>query len=272
MSFLCFDHKLNELSIDKEFQYQRSFLYGDGHFSTAKVIDGEIQYLTSHIARLQNANDKLKFSQVDWLKLESILKQTAKRLTLGFIKIHFSRGQSLRGYGQCAQIKTTVFVSFGELTSPFVKTLSHPNTIKLTQLTTQLGLQPLLAGLKHCNRLEQVLASAELEHTEFPDGLIADIQGNVIETTKANIIWYHQGAWYTPSLINSGVRGVMLEQLLDQKLNIIQADTSMAFVSQQAEAMIVCNCLIGLQAVSSIDDRMLDVELSQKFMKEVSSA
>lgn len=271
MSFLCFDHKLNEIFINNEFQYQRSFLYGDGHFSTAKVIDGYIQFLSSHLARLKQANDRLNFSSVDWDKLHKVLEQNAKQLTLGFIKIHFSRGHSLRGYGQCAQINTNVFISFGELSAPFVNTLQHPNTTKLTQLTTQLGLQPLLAGLKHCNRLEQVLASAELEQTDFPDGLIADIQGNIIETTKANIIWHQQGTWYTPSLNNSGVSGVMLNQLLEQRLGLVEIEQNMAFVSQNADAMIICNSLIGLQAVSSIDDRILDVELSQKFMKEVKS-
>jgi 4-amino-4-deoxychorismate lyase len=272
MSFLCFDHNLNEISVNDKFQNQRSFLYGDGHFTTIKVVDGDIQFLLGHLARLKKANTQLKFTPVNWDLLEQVVIKASKSLTLGFIKVHFSRGQSLRGYGQCSKIDTNIFISSGELSTPFITTLIQPEPIKLTKLSTQLGIQPLLAGIKHCNRLEQVLASAELEQTGFYDGLIADVQGNLVETTKANVLWLYNSQWHTPSLVNSGVSGVMLNQILDAKPDIIQATKKMEFVSQNAKAMIICNSLIGVQAVSSIDDRILDVELSQKFMKEVTCA
>jgi len=272
MSFLSFDHNLNEISVGSKFQYQRSFLYGDGHFTTIKVVDGVIQFLPSHIQRLKQANTQLKFNPVKWDLLEQVLLQTCKQLTLGFIKVHISRGESFRGYGQSSKIEPNIFISFGELSAPFINSAIQPEPIKLTKLSTQLGLQPLLAGIKHCNRLEQILATDELEQTGFSDGLIADIQGNLVETTKANVLWLYNSQWHTPLLSNSGVSGVMLNQILDAKTGIIQATKKMEFVSQNAKAMIICNSLIGVQAVSSIDDRMLDVELSQTFMKEVTSA
>ena len=272
MSFLSFDHNLNEISAGNKLHHQRSFLYGDGHFTTIKVIDGVSQLLPRHIQRLKHANTQLKFNSINWAELEDVLVNTCKSLTLGFIKVHISRGESLRGYGKSSKIEPNVFISFGELTTPFTNMVIQPEPIKLTKLSTQLGLQPLLAGIKHCNRLEQVLATDELEQKGFSDGLVADVQGNLVETTKANVLWLYNSQWHTPSLANSGVSGVMLNQILDAKPNILQVTKKLEFVSQNAKAMIICNSLIGVQAVSSIDDRMLNVELSQTFMKEVTSA
>lgn len=268
MSFICFDHHINKISLESEFQHQRSFLYGDGHFTTMKVVDGLIQFFSSHLARLQQANEQLAFNDINWKLLELELRKLAVQMELGFIKVHFSRGQSLRGYGQCAKINTNIFVSSDELSSPFIKEIQQPKPIALTQLSTQLGLQPLLAGIKHCNRLEQVLASVELEKTIFTDGLVADINGNLIETTKANVIWYQEGNWYTPLLSNAGVSGVILNQLLEYN-NIITIEKNINDVIQQAEAVFICNSLIGIQAVSSIDDRMFNTELSSQFMQKI---
>lgn len=268
MSFICFDHNINRISIESEFHHQRSFLYGDGHFTTMKVVDGLIQFFSAHFTRLQQANERLEFNDINWKLLELELRKLAVQMELGFIKVHFSRGHSVRGYGQCAKINTNIFVSNDELSSPYIKETQQPKSIALTQLTTQLGLQPLLAGIKHCNRLEQVLASVELEQTMFSDGLIADINGNLIETTKANVIWYQQGQWYTPTLSNAGVSGVILNQLLEYN-NIIAVEKNINDVIQQAEAIFICNSLIGIQAVSSIDDRMFNTELNSQLMQKI---
>lgn len=48
-------------------------------------------------------------------------------------------------------------------------------------------IQPLLAGHKHNNRLEQVLAKAEIEHSNFADAVTLNVQNHVIETTMANL-------------------------------------------------------------------------------------
>lgn len=275
MSFLCVDHTINEISVDDKFQQQRSFLYGDGHFTTAKVINGEIQYLSAHINRLKQANQRLRFNDIDFSSLKTKLSDCVSSLELGFIKVHISRGQSGRGYGQTQKIQPNVFISFGELTAPFTKNSIQPSPIALTVLSTQLAIQPLLAGIKHCNRLEQVLASAELEQSQFSDGLVADTQGNIIESTKANVIWCEQGKWYTPSLHNSGVLGVMLQQVIKNSnalaevtvINEVRAQ--LTDVIKNAQAMLICNSLIGLQAVSEIDGRILNTKISDQFMQSV---
>lgn len=275
MSFLCVDHTINEISVEDNFQQQRSFLYGDGHFTTAKVIDGQIQYLSAHLNRLKQANQRLQFNDIDFSALKTKLSNCVSSLELGFIKVHISRGQSARGYGQTQQMQPNVFISFGELSAPFTKKLIQPSPIELTVLSTQLAMQPLLAGIKHCNRLEQVLASAELEQSQFTDGLVADTQGNIIESTKANVIWCEQGKWYTPSLHDSGVLGVMLQQVLKNSNQvtgvtvITEVRAQLTDVIKNAEAMLICNSLMGLQAVSEIDGRILNTKISDQFMQTV---
>ncbi|MCV5391118.1 aminotransferase class IV, partial [Escherichia coli] len=74
------------------------------------------------------------------------------------------------------------------------------NGVNLGVCEARLGIQPLLAGHKHNNRLEQVLAKAEIEHSNFADAVTLNVQNHVIETTMANLFWVKDNKVYTPSL------------------------------------------------------------------------
>jgi 4-amino-4-deoxychorismate lyase len=128
---------------------------------------------------------------------------------------------------------------------------------------TRLGINPALAGIKHLNRLEQVLACAEWDSTDphsadIQEGLMLDINNNVIEGTKSNLFCVKNGELYTPDLSLCGVKGIIREQVFKHArqagLNVheIQMELSGLY---QAEEIFLCNSLVGLWPVRLLDDQ-----------------
>jgi len=78
----------------------------------------------------------------------------------------------------------------------------------------RLGEQPLLAGMKHLNRLEQVLARAEWDDPAIAEGVLCDSHGRVVSATMANLFAVVDGALLTPVLDRCGVAGVARAEVL----------------------------------------------------------
>ena len=256
-----FDNSLKELSDDIDLSSQRSFLYGDGHFTTAKVIDGKIEHLELHISRLNKANKALKFNPLIWHKLQSLLENTAIDLSSGVIKVQISRGMSQRGYGNLAQTQPLIIVSSSSIEPSWFKEQQQPMDLPIAQ--TRLGIQPLLAGMKHCNRLEQVIIAQEIEQQNWQDALVLDIHDHVIETNKANVFWYDGKQWFTPSLENSGVEGVQRQFILDN-VDVKITNVTIQDMLNSVVAMFVCNSLIGIKAINKVGDKSLSLAPVEK--------
>jgi len=120
---------------------------------------------------------------------------------------------------------------------------------------TRLARQPRLAGIKHLNRLEQVLARAEWRD-EFAEGLMCDTEGQVIEGTMSNLFLVQKGTLVTPDLSQSGVAGVMRAEVLEQadRLGIphVLQPVSVGMV-EQAEELFLTNSLIGIWPVARLE-------------------
>lgn len=112
--------------------------------------------------------------------------------------------------------------------------------------------QPLLAGLKHLNRLEQVLARAEWQDTEHAEGLMLDQAGRVIEGVFSNLFLVRDGVLITADLKRCGVAGVMRAELLFQavSLGISTQITDIPLEQLQwADEVFVCNSVYGIWPV-----------------------
>ena len=255
----------------------RAFLYGDGFFTTVKIMQGEPCLWQRHIDRLIDCAEKLAFD-VDIEEVEQqIFGFLAEHSDLsGAIKIIISRGVGERGYmppEQKADVYLQVFPRqeiplIGDAKIGYVKINSAKNLRKapihsgLMQLT--LGhTMPALVGLKTLNRLEQVLLRHELASTPWSEGLVADIQGNLVEGISSNCFFYMNKKWYTPILDQAGITGVMRAEILDKMLehNIGHSIVNVPKAAiHQIEAMFYCNALTGIVPVKSFANRTLSLE------------
>jgi 4-amino-4-deoxychorismate lyase len=116
---------------------------------------------------------------------------------------------------------------------------------------TRLAVQPALAGIKHCNRLEQVLARAECDQAGCDEGLMLSTAGQVVCATTANLLVLREDRWITPPVEASGVAGVCRGWLLEQDLVAVGMLTPHEV--ETADALVLCNALRGILPVSSLD-------------------
>ncbi len=227
----------------------RGFLYGDGAFETLATINGRPVLLHQHLARLESACQLLKLHFDAALVQKELFQLLQHASGCQIAKIIITRGAGGRGYKPSAEsIPTRIIQLFEPInTNPVEESLG----VCITVCQHRLSQSESLAGVKHLNRLDQVLASAELSE-EFNEGLCLDIEGHVIEGTKSNLLVFKNGTALSPDLSLSGVKGIMLVEmsklLAREGCSIRTAKLTIDDVLE-ADEVILCNSVFGVSPV-----------------------
>ncbi|TNC82649.1 MAG: aminodeoxychorismate lyase [Oleiphilus sp.] len=232
----------------------RGLAYGDGLFETMRVVGGEVPLLDEHLQRFLNGVKALALGQPAAMKklFSNALEEVLSTLHGdALVKIIVTRGVGGRGYvlpaNPSCNVITQVFDSVEVL--PF----HAKRGVSLVECAYRLPQNPALAGIKHLNRLDQVLAARSLKGK--PEGLVFDTQDNLIEGTKSNVVLFESEGVFTPRLDACGVRGVLRERLLnaadDLGFSIVE-DTICRNRLQNARAMVMLNSVYGLMQVKRV--------------------
>ncbi|AVD86419.1 aminodeoxychorismate lyase [Pseudomonas sp. SWI44] len=230
----------------------RGLAYGDGLFETLAVRSGRPSLLEGHFARLALGCQRLGIDADLALVRDEVLRY-ASQLGDGVAKLILTRGDSQRGYAPAPGAAPRRILQASPL--PSYPEQHAELGVRLFECQTRLGEQPLLAGLKHLNRLEQVLARAEWQDSEHAEGLMRDGQGRVIEGVYSNLFMVRDGVLLTADLCRCGVAGVMRGALLEQAqaLAIPVQVRDLAFGElQQADEVFVCNSVYGIWPVRAL--------------------
>ncbi|MEG1082231.1 MAG: aminodeoxychorismate lyase, partial [Pseudomonas sp.] len=156
----------------------RGLAYGDGLFETIAVRAGRPSLLEFHLERLALGCQRLAISADHGLIREELCRY-ASLLGDGVLKLILVRGDSQRGYAPAAGAAPRRILQGSPV--PAYPAQHAEQGVRLFTCNTRLAEQPLLAGLKHLNRLEQVLARAEWQDSEHAEGLMRDVSGRIIE-------------------------------------------------------------------------------------------
>lgn len=234
----------------------RGLAYGDGLFETLRVTHAGTPLWDRHLQRLMHGCARLAMPAPD---PEALRRDVATLATPGqaqVMRITWTRGRGPRGYAPPLDPVCTRIVQ----ASP--APVSNPDWsargIRVRFCDTRLALQPALAGLKHLNRLEQVLARAEWRDADIVEGLMCDMQGDVICATAANLFACIHGRWITPGVGQCGVAGVARAEILAQwpgcETGTIKRDDLM-----QADEMFLCSSVRGILPVTDLAGRRLAI-------------
>ncbi|NUO77704.1 MAG: aminodeoxychorismate lyase [Lysobacter sp.] len=229
----------------------RGYAYGDGLFETLRAHRGGLPWWDAHWRRLSRGAARLQLP----LPPPAYVRAEAERLLAGadaVLKLIVSRGEGGRGYAPPADAVPTWQLSVHALPA------APPREgLSLRWCQTRLATPSALAGLKHCNRLEQVLARAEWADADIHEGLMRDGEGAVVCATAANVFVLREGRWWTPAVDRCGVAGVCREHLL-ALLGDEGAET--ATLSQDAlesaDAVFLCNAVRGILPVARLGARV----------------
>ena len=228
----------------------RAFNYGDGFFTTMRCVDQKIQLFDLHLQRLQSDAKRLFVEINDWSGLIKALKQTANKASEDcVVKVHISLGEGGRGYSRDMPSKPRALIK----TSPLPEDIDEM-TLSVGQ--GYLSDQSMLAGIKHCNRLEQVLLKRQADELGIDDVICLDSKLHVVETSSANLFWFNHGRWYTPSLTRCGVNGVYRQFVLSlfAKFDIdISIGDYLLDNLVTAESVFACNAVRGVMPIKQLN-------------------
>jgi 4-amino-4-deoxychorismate lyase len=227
----------------------RALAYGDGLFETIRYCNGRLLFEDLHLQRLARGCERLHL-QVDSAALERDIERALQmsKQPDGVLKIIISRGAGGRGYRppqQGAMRMLTLHPLPDHATPP-------EQGIHAYLCRERLAAGATLAGLKHLNRLEQVLGAGEWPDGDVTEGLMLDIDGYVIEGTRSNLFFVRNGRLHTPDLSRCGIDGIMRQVLLQRYGNDAQTGYYTLADLHMADEVFVSNSVIGVWPLLSL--------------------
>ena len=233
----------------------RGFQYGDGIFETLAVANGEPLLWDRHMRRFFHGAARLGLKTPAEELLRREAEQVCRDAARGVLKIVLTRGISGRGYTPTMDATPTRTV--GLLPWPDYPAHHRTDGVNVQFCRTLITRHNILAGLKHLNRLEQILARMELKN-DCTEGLMQDEAGHVIEGTMTNVFVASRGALLTPDLTHSGVEGVMRGLVLE-RAGALSIDCRITGLKRGdilgAEEIFLTNSLIGIWPVRQVESR-----------------
>lgn len=231
----------------------RGFHYGDGVFETARLEQGFVRFLDAHLERLRIGCERLRIAPPDAAVLKQDIERVTATLRSAVVKIVVTRGVGQRGYRPSAEsVATRVVASYA---APEV----DPNrSLNVRWCATRLGRNGALAGIKHLNRLEQVLAQAEWDDPTIDEGLMLDTEGELVCATASNVFLVREGTLLTPDLRYCGVRGIMRGEVLRAagQLGIsVREEPLWPDDVETAEEVFLTNAVRGIRPVGRLGTR-----------------
>ena len=226
----------------------RGLNYGDGVFETMRVHRGALPFWPQHLARLREGAGRLGITMPDVDFIEARIAEMVLAVDAGVLKLLLTRGEGGRGYAPPVDAAPTWMLSLQPLPA-------SQGALRVHACETRLATQPALAGIKHCNRLEQVLGRAEAVRAGCDEGLMRDMAGNLVCATSANLLVLHDGRWCTPPVDACGVAGVLRGWLIAQGLAEVAALTLDDLADADADAVALCNAVRGILPVRALRAR-----------------
>jgi len=236
----------------------RALQYGDGLFETLTVRGGQLRFEALHRQRLAAGCRRLgiEAAQEDAWRQAGMLARAHGDCTL---KMLLSRGSSLaRGYTPARESRPRAI----HMVYPAPGSDEIPRRVRLASLRAILGENPALAGLKHCNRLEQVLGRMELQHSGAFEGLMGSSSGSLVSGTMSNVFIGQDGQFVTPLLDQCGVAGVMRAVVLREAAGCglaVREGRMPVQALRDCSSVFITNARMGVVVAHELDGRELAV-------------
>ncbi|MEH6605446.1 MAG: aminodeoxychorismate lyase [Pseudomonadales bacterium] len=253
----------------------RGFNYGDGLFETIRVNHGVPVLWSLHLDRLLSGCNRLGIAlstdQVQFTLDQLMAAALAAGFSSGIAKLVITRGVGGRGYTPEMTAQPSIVSSWHAIPQPAMSRYS--DGISLLLCESPLSRNPLLAGIKHMARLEQVLAAREVAQSGADDGLLVDVDGYIIEALAANIFFQQGAVLHTPCLNQAGVAGTLRRYLMDTvapelSVPVVEREIHYSELANFDHAFI-SSSVFGLTPVSSIGDRPMSDSVLMRQLQTV---
>jgi 4-amino-4-deoxychorismate lyase len=257
-AFLRVDGEAVE-SATAAFVTDRALAYGDGVFRTVRVRDGRVAAWALHRAKLCEDAARLGLVAAPSAleRLERDMADLAARHPQAVGRITLTAGSGPRGYRRAPGTPTRILLQ-ADPVDALHDDPSLPYAVRVC--ATRLAFQPRLAGIKHLNRLEQVLARAEWDDPAVGEGLMLDAEDGLVCGTMSNVFLLEDERLVTPALDRCGVAGVQRQRVLDwasRQGMPTRVERIPRARLRTARGLLLTNSVIGVRWVDRVDDAAL---------------
>jgi 4-amino-4-deoxychorismate lyase len=240
----------------------RGLAFGDGLFETMRYGPHGIPLLAYHLHRLQAGCSRLSIPIDSTLlaqELDVALAASIERQPSGVLKLIVTRGIGGRGY-RASDVRGPTRVLIASPAPEYPPEWSRDGVV-VRYCDLRLGASPALAGLKHLNRLEQVIARAEWDDPAIAEGLLCDTRGRIVEGVSTNLFLVSAGRVLTPVIEHCGVAGVMRQYLIEEGLRALGLSASEVACERGmlggAQELFLCNSVVGIWPIRQLAGRTL---------------
>jgi 4-amino-4-deoxychorismate lyase len=241
----------------------RGLHFGDGLFETIACLNGRPRFLTLHLERLARGCRVLGLAPPAMQRLREELERLAGTQARSILKLIVTRGRAtLRGYAVSGREQTTrVMIRYPW---PVEDPVLQQQGVSVRVAAIRLGENPALAGLKHCNRLEQILARSEPGAGAVAESLMLSRCGNLVCGTMSNVFLVdgppQSPRVRTPAIAHCGVAGVMRRVVLREAARAGIASTECTLLPADiaaASEVFLTNARVGVWPVCRVQERTL---------------
>ena len=236
----------------------RSVQYGDGVFETIAVYDKKPEFWIDHFKRLKKGCKilKIKCPSEKFLKKEIKKFFTKLKLKKFILKIIISRGKGGRGYKLPETMKPVRILGMYKWPNYPKKNISEG--VNLNICKTKLSQQPSLSGIKHLNKLEQIIARSEWTNKFISESIMLDNKNNVVEGTMSNIFGIKNNNFIVPEIKFAGIHGIMRKIIIDilkrkKEKYLIKEINIQSFLKM--DEIFICNSIFGVWPVIKIKNK-----------------
>lgn len=234
----------------------RGLMYGDGVFRTLRVVDSRPIWWEEQLLKLTEDCARIGLQAPVPDVWNADLALMAPCLTSGVLKLMVTRGSGPRGYRSPLRPQSRRCMSY-DVTSGHTG-MAQTLDLNLRVCSLRLGWQPILAGVKHLNRLENVMARAEWGDADIHEGLLLDQSDRVISGVMSNLFIWTQNQLLTPRLHQCGVAGVARARLMrlasEHGLDVKETELNLQAVFEADEVMMT-NSVWGLRRVARLESK-----------------
>ena len=250
---------MKEVSLNTDFASDRGLAFGHGVFETMRFKNFDIPFKNKHFKRLKKGASVLNINLIDNVLdqyLADIMeKLKAKQISSGVLKLIITAGSSDSGYTCPPNLEANFFFKVRSLQE--IITHTDIAMVKLGICEHRIPINPQIASIKHLNRLDQVLASLEMQRSGFFDGIMLDHHDRIIETTASNIFLKSRTSeWLTPKISDCGISGVMREVLINEIFPKLETDITECTISMDtlydSKEIFICNSVRGIVRINEV--------------------
>ena len=238
----------------------RGLQFGEGVFETIACLNGRPRFLPLHLERLEFGCGRLGIQSPGQEEMTAEILGLVSGVERAIVKLLVTGGEAVaRGYARSGSERATRITI--RYPWPHEDGAQLHDGVMTRTLSMRLGENPRLAGLKHCNRLEQILARAELaSDPHLAEGMLFSSSGNLVSGTMSNVFLVRESVLLTPRIDQCGVAGVMRRVVLREarQAGIPTRECELRPENlQAADEVFLTNARIGIWPVRSLDDRIL---------------